>query len=114
VLSGDLAAGGKELALELVELLLEQVALCARDAQFAGERLVVLQRLDQRLLQGGELFGRGHGGHRYAVSRGAVPGAMRICGNGGTARLSFSADVRVRAPRMPLHDTDLAPESRSS
>jgi hypothetical protein len=47
--------------LKPVQLLLEQVALGAQDAQLA-------LRIGQRLLQGGELFGRGHANHRRALS----------------------------------------------
>ena len=86
-LAGLLGFGVEELALEAVELLLEQVALGAHDAQFTGQRLALPVRIGQRLLQGGELFGGGHANHRRAFSRGetrrsrraVVPGVMRSC-----------------------------------
>ena len=60
------ALGVEELALEAVELLLEQVAFGAHHAQLA-------ECLGQRLLQRFEFFGRGHASHRRAFSSSRVP-----------------------------------------
>jgi hypothetical protein len=66
-----LGFGGEQLALELVQLLLEQVALGARHTQLTdqccmtiGGFLPLRSGLCQRLLQGCKFFGGGHVNHR--------------------------------------------------
>jgi hypothetical protein len=66
VRGADLALGVEELALEAVELLLEQVAFGAHHAQLA-------QGIAQGLLQRFEFFGHGHAGHRRAFSSSRWP-----------------------------------------
>jgi hypothetical protein len=58
-----LGLGGKELAFELVELLLQQVALGTHDTQFTDQRFTAQSGLSQRQLQGGELLGSRHVNH---------------------------------------------------
>lgn len=52
MLAGRLALGREQLALELVQLFLEQVALGAQHAQFSGELFASPMGVGQRLLQG--------------------------------------------------------------
>ena len=84
---GGFALGVEELALEAVELLLEQVALGAQHAQFAREFLVAPGHLlaiqsqllaardgiAERLAQGFDLVGGGHANHRRAFCSGRAP-----------------------------------------
>jgi hypothetical protein len=56
-LGADLARGGKDLAHELAEPLLEQVTLGAHKEQLTSERFAAPIGSVQRLLQGSHLFG---------------------------------------------------------
>ena len=73
VRGADFALGVEELALEAVELLLEQVTFGAHDPQLAGEFFTTRNGFGQRLAQCGDLFGSGHANHRRAFSSARVP-----------------------------------------
>jgi len=73
LLRADFALGFEELALEAVELLLEQVAFGAHHAQLADEFLATRNGVGQRLAQRGDLLEGRHVNHRRAFSSSRAP-----------------------------------------